>query len=110
MTSRAGYDVSNDFAHVAQDNRESGVLVQHRCRHPSEQLSGPSVCSGRIAAQRRRSATDLGVLRFGSVLLWPPPGLVRAVPVDRRGQAVLEVAVPGGPTQLGAQLRGVAVS
>src|SRR5450759_963301 len=54
-----------------------------------------------------RSATDLGVLHFGRVLLWPPPCLVPAVPVDRRGQAVLEVAVPGGPTELGAQLRGV---
>ena len=36
-----------------------------------------------------------------------PPRLVVAVPLDRRGEAGLEVAVGRSPAELGAQLRGV---
>src|ERR1035437_8381741 len=56
---------------------------------------------------RSRSASHLRVLRFGGVLLRAPPGLVGAVPVDRRAEPVAEIRVARAPTELGAQLREV---
>src|SRR3954447_6999155 len=47
------------------------------------------------------------VLRLRGVLHRPPPRLVVAVPVDRRGEAVPEALVARGPAELAAQLAGL---
>src|SRR3546814_3271790 len=74
-----------------------------RRRHTSCALvTGVQTCALPISP---RSLPLRGVLGFGLVLEWRPPGLVLLVPGDRRGQALVEVLILRLPAELAAQLR-----
>src|SRR3954471_21521321 len=91
-------------------NSRNPASVNHSKNRPRSSVCCFGVISHAPGTASSRASTSLTALPVGvldGVFDWPPPGLVVAIPVDGRAQAVLEFGVLRLPSELAAQRRRI---